>query len=714
VWSVEGQLLHANPVFGDLVGRAPGELAGEQFASFIDPVDEPAILRAVEDLWSGARNFFECEVRCRDAEGADLWLRAHLHAVYGEEGRPEYLVSQVFDFVGRHAAPATRPGPAPAATDRTRPAAAARPTVDDLPALVWFRPEGGRPGTGNTRVAEFLGVPAEGGSLDVAAALLATIHPDDRTGVEAEWRARSAAREAFTATARSRRVDGEWRWLAHRARPCFGPGGRFEGYAGVSIDVTDDQQARARIDAQLELFRSITESGPLAVARTDAAGGVVYTSPIWDSMLEDAPDRLAGHGWSDLILPENFEELARRARASIRTRQPFRMKVKVKDTWALDDPRQRSEGLWGELRASPVFGADGRLDGFVVVQADISDEVAEAERAERLSEVLEAGEDLVVIERGGALTYLNRAAQQQLGIRPAGGSRPGPFLMDMLEPDSYDYFHRVVREVLAESHSWTGELVVRHASGRDVPVSVQALAHTDGERLDSITVVARDISDLKQAHTRMSELATHDYLTGLPNRVLLYQHVDLALSRYKRSGQTVALLFLDLDRFKPINDELGHHVGDAVLVTLADRMHEVVRDTDTTARIGGDEFAVLVEGYESHGLLERVAERLIAAVSEPIEVEGSTVSVGVSIGIVAADRSTTDADTLLTRADAAMYEAKAAGRGRFVFAPTEPDEDGADDGAGTDRDTGAGGNGHGHGNGNGTGEGRNGAGGPSR
>src|SRR6185503_3449033 len=242
---------------------------------------------------------------------------------------------------------------------------------------------------------------------------------------------------------------------------------------------------------------------------------------------------------------------------------------------------------------------------------------------------------------------------------------------------SYDYFHRVVREVLAESHSWTGELVVRHASGRDVPVSVQALAHTDGERLDSITVVARDISDLKQAHTRMSELATHDYLTGLPNRVLLYQHVDLALSRYKRSGQTVALLFLDLDRFKPINDELGHHVGDAVLVTLADRMHEVVRDTDTTARIGGDEFAVLVEGYESHGLLERVAERLIAAVSEPIEVEGSTVSVGVSIGIVAADRSTTDADTLLTRADAAMYEAKAAGRGRFVFAPTEPDEDGA-------------------------------------
>jgi two-component system CheB/CheR fusion protein len=292
--------------------------------------------------------------------------------------------------------------------------------------------------------------------------------------------------------------------------------------------------------------------------------------------------------------------------------------------------------------------------------------------------VLEAGTDYVVIEQGGALTYLNRAAQVQLGVEPSDGRGPGPFLMDILSADSYDWFHRVVRGELATSGLWTGELEVRHASGREVPVSVLALAHRDGPVVDSITVVARDISDLKQAHTRMSELATHDYLTGLPNRVLLYQRVDLALSRFKRSGQTVALLFLDLDRFKPINDELGHHVGDAVLVELADRMHVAVRDTDTTARVGGDEFAVLVEGYESPALLERVAERLITAVSAPILVEGATVEVGVSIGIVAADDTTDDADALLTRADAAMYEAKAAGRGRYVFAVSGDVDGGAD------------------------------------
>jgi diguanylate cyclase (GGDEF)-like protein len=167
----------------------------------------------------------------------------------------------------------------------------------------------------------------------------------------------------------------------------------------------------------------------------------------------------------------------------------------------------------------------------------------------------------------------------------------------------------------------------------------------------------------------MRQLATHDYLTGLPNRLLLYEHLDQALARFHRLGQTVALLYLDLDRFKPINDELGHHVGDAVIVTLADRIHAVVRDTDTPARIGGDEFAVLVEGFEPTELLERVATRLIDSIREPITVDGITVHVGVSIGIVAADADTAEADQMLARADAAMYEAKARGRGQFVFAP---------------------------------------------
>jgi diguanylate cyclase (GGDEF)-like protein/PAS domain S-box-containing protein len=708
IWSWEGSLLHANPVLCDLAGRPAEELVGEVFATFIDPADEPAILHAVEAMWRGTRNFFECDVRARDRAGGDLWLRAYLHAVYGPHGCPEYLVSQIFSFEGRRhrrepgsggamvATPATdgtvdarpgagggqpgdrsadvvrsaRAGAGEVATGATGPGGHAARLVDDtgidlLPALVWLADRSGVPVRGNSAFNEFVGSAAED------AGLLARVHPDDREALDDEIAARVGAREPYQVTARCRRADGEWRWLLNRGRPLLSAVGELEGYAGVSVDVTAEQVRLEELGAAADLFRAVTERGPLAVARTDLAGRVLYLNRRWDGLIDGLGDRLAGTGWFDLLLPEHLDRMNRQARRSLRTGEPFEMRVRSRDTWVEADgggvPRRTR--WWGNLWVAPVFGADGEAEGFVATLADVTSQIAESERAERLASVLDAGSDfLIVVERNGVVSYLNRAAQEELGLS-LGRNGEGPFLMDVLDTDSFMFFHRAVEPVLAERRQWTGELTVHHADGDDVPVSALALAHTDdGGRLESITLVARDISDLKQAQWRMSELATHDYLTGLPNRVLLYERLDQALARFHRLGQTVALLYLDLDKFKPINDELGHHVGDAVLVTLADRMHEVVRDTDTPARIGGDEFAVLVEGYEDPDLLGDVAKRLIDALSEPIETEGVTVRVGVSVGIVAADDATTDADSLLARGDAAMYEAKASGRGCFVFA----------------------------------------------
>jgi diguanylate cyclase (GGDEF)-like protein/PAS domain S-box-containing protein len=332
---------------------------------------------------------------------------------------------------------------------------------------------------------------------------------------------------------------------------------------------------------------------------------------------------------------------------------------------------------WAELRVAPVFDDDGGHDGFVATIADISAEVAAGTRADQLARVLDAGSDVLIIaERHGAISYVNLATEQALGVGLADGDGQPTFLLDVLTPDSYQLFHELVEPALLESGRWRGELALRDALGREVPVAALVLAERNASgRIESISVVGRDITDLKDAQWRMRQLATHDYLTGLPNRVLLYERLDQALARHHRLGQSVALLYLDLDRFKPINDELGHHVGDAVLVELADRIHAVVRDTDTAARIGGDEFAVLVEGFDDYELLETIAGRLIEAISEPIAVDGGTVSVGVSIGIVAAAGPDADADSLLARADTAMYDAKAAGRGRFVrvHGPAAPD-----------------------------------------
>jgi len=240
--------------------------------------------------------------------------------------------------------------------------------------------------------------------------------------------------------------------------------------------------------------------------------------------------------------------------------------------------------------------------------------------------------------------------------------------MDVLQPESYEIFREVVEPTLEREQIWRGELNFHSWSGAIIPVSALFLAHQSHLGvIESISAVARDITDLKDAERRLRELATHDYLTGLPNRVLLYDRLEQALARFQRHGQAVALLYLDLDRFKPVNDEYGHQVGDAVLIEIADRIHTVIRDTDTAARIGGDEFAVLIEGVDNPGLLRLVADRLIDVMSRPVTVADCVARVGVSIGLVQAGGGLTASDALMAAADAAMYRAKAAGRGRYEF-----------------------------------------------
>ncbi len=653
VWSMDGVLLHANPVLCDLLGASRSELSGRLFEEFIHLRDAPGIRRLVRDIWLGTRNYFECDFRCVGPGGGELWVRNYLSPVYGPGGEPEYLISQIFSF--------SRRGSDDDLTARL---------AHDAPVILWVTDERGIPRVGNRRALEFLGLPSS--SHELRSALFDRLHPEDYQSVRPTIADRVRNQEPFEFTSRLQRVDGEWRWFRHRGAPVHGADGTFQGYAGASFDVTEAEQMRIELDEIRRLFHSVTEAGPIAVLRTDAAGNVTYANGRWADILDDPQTRLRETSWQSILVPEHVEEIIRRSVESIETREPFVMRVRALDPMKL---APSSAGLatgqyWGELRVAPVFGDDGSHDGFVATLTDISSEVAADTRADRLARVLDAGSDfLLIAERNGSISYVNDAAFETLGVRPADavGDRPTPyFLMDVLDPDSFEFFYEVVEPVLVEAGIWRGELTFRDRHGDDIPVSALVLAQLGSTgRVESISVVARDITDLKAAERRMRQLATHDYLTGLPNRVLLYDRLDQALARYHRHQRAVALMYLDLDRFKPVNDEYGHQVGDAVLCQIADRIHAIIRDTDTAARIGGDEFAVLIEGVDELDGLRLVASRLIEAISAPIEVDGVVTSVGVSIGIVVANERCAEADALMAVADSAMYEAKSKGRGRF-------------------------------------------------
>lgn len=169
---------------------------------------------------------------------------------------------------------------------------------------------------------------------------------------------------------------------------------------------------------------------------------------------------------------------------------------------------------------------------------------------------------------------------------------------------------------------------------------------------------------------RMSHLAQHDDLTGLPNTAFLKERLDHVLSLARRHGKQVAVLFIDLNRFKDINDAHGHDLGDQVLKSIADRLQVCVRESDTVCRRGGDEFVIVLTEIECPGDAARVAEKALRAAGKPLVIDGHAVEVGASIGISLFPGDSADVDALMRLADVAMYQAKAAGRDGYCFAGT--------------------------------------------
>jgi diguanylate cyclase (GGDEF)-like protein len=191
--------------------------------------------------------------------------------------------------------------------------------------------------------------------------------------------------------------------------------------------------------------------------------------------------------------------------------------------------------------------------------------------------------------------------------------------------------------------------------------------HDNEGKITHFISILEDITAQKEIAARIEYLAQHDTLTGLPNRSLFYDRLRQALAQAKRNAQMSALMFIDLDRFKRVNDTLGHHVGDLLLQSVAQRIKDCVRESDTVARLAGDEFTVLLPQVEKHQDAAAVAEKIVAALTEPFQLDGHEVHSGGSIGIAIYPEDASDSEALIKCADTAMYIAKEKGRNTFWF-----------------------------------------------
>lgn len=272
----------------------------------------------------------------------------------------------------------------------------------------------------------------------------------------------------------------------------------------------------------------------------------------------------------------------------------------------------------------------------------------------------------------GTRLYVSPASETLLGFKPEElvGTKP----RDLIHPDDAEAYARLLGEVRrgAVSRAVTQHRY-RHKNGSWVWVEVSfGLARADdGEKPAGYIAAVRDVSLRKEAEERMAHLARHDPLTGLPNRMLFAEELERAIARLEREGTGFALHCLDLDRFKSVNDTLGHQAGDALLRAVAERIRSVLRRGDVAARLGGDEFVIIQAGCADAEDAAGLAARVLGAMVPPVDLGGYPAGIGVSVGIALAPGDARTPDALLAHADAALYRAKAAGRGTWRLAAAE-------------------------------------------
>jgi diguanylate cyclase (GGDEF)-like protein/PAS domain S-box-containing protein len=287
-----------------------------------------------------------------------------------------------------------------------------------------------------------------------------------------------------------------------------------------------------------------------------------------------------------------------------------------------------------------------------------------------------ATESIVVADSAGIILDVNSAFSETTGFSPREMIGRDA---DVLTADRHGagYFGSIIDEVVRVG-KWEGEIWVRHKEGKVIPVWV-SVGCTIGDQagVERVVVVFNDMTERKKSEAVIAHQANYDMLTKLPNRYLFRDRLRRALLRAKRDNSSVGLLFIDLDQFKKINDTLGHAAGDEALRHTARRINRTLRDADTAARLGGDEFAIILPEIEDGLDVEGVAQRMLSAVAEPLELHKEEVVVTASVGIAIYPTDSDNDEDLLRDADVAMYRSKKAGGNSLEFFTKDMNESAA-------------------------------------
>ena len=415
------------------------------------------------------------------------------------------------------------------------------------------------------------------------------------------------------------------------------------------------EAASSALRTSEERFRVAAENASDIIYEVDLRTGESNTFTSITDRFGDRPMPHSLQEWKALLHPDDVEQATRELERHIQDGERCIMEYRVLG--------KNGATYYYLDRGHVIRNAAGQPYKWIGLSSDVTERKLAEEAISQLAAIVQCSEDAILsTDLAGNITTWNGGAEKLFGYRAA----------EALGAPFGTLFHDQASEILGPSSlgvvSRFDETVFVCKDGRQVPVSltVSPIRKSSGE-ITGVATIARDISARKKAENELAHQVQHDHLTGLPNRLLLADRLATSIDQAGRSGAMTAAIYVDLDGFKFVNDTLGHEAGDALLQQVTDRLRACIREPDTLARMGGDEFMLVVNQVSEDRVAAMMAERLRNALHEPFLVDDHELFITASLGIAMYPRDGADVSTLRQNADAAMYEAKRNGKDRVLF-----------------------------------------------
>lgn len=491
------------------------------------------------------------------------------------------------------------------------------------------------------------------------------IHPDDRARLKevlALFQTQAGAPEKFEF--RMNHKDGGCRDIEMTGRNLIAN----PVVAGIVLngrDITERKQSeleiahsRQELDAERMLFQAILDNSPLGIWMLGIDGKLKFVNNTFCNAVGITEQQfMSADHYAALLPPAVSAGCIKSDRECLAQDAPH-----LSTEWlAFVDGQEHLL----EITKVRLFNQERCVVGLIGLAVDITERKRAEDQLRLTAKVFSNTlEGITITDVSGNITDVNEAFCRISGYTREELIGKNPRMLQSGQ-QSQLFYSAMWQEILAKGH-WAGEVWNHRKSGEAYAqwLSISAISNEEG-RVTHYAGIASDITLIKHHEKQLERTAHYDALTGIPNRTLLSDRMKQAISRTAREQNMMAVCYLDLDGFKPINDTLGHEAGDRVLIEIAQRIQNTIRGGDTVARLGGDEFVILLLGQERGEECSQMLNRLLAAIAEPIDILDKLVAVSASIGVSIYPLDDEDTDTLLRHADQAMYVAKQSGKNRF-------------------------------------------------